>query len=190
MNGASFRRQTPIGPYVVDFVCHAASLVIELDGGQHFESEHERRDAWRDEFLARKGFRVLRFNNHEVLTNREGVSGDNCCSPRACPLPVPPPQAGEGTLWRRTLHSIAARWRAMSGAVSGAASGGAAAPARQWPAEGLTRVPYWVYSDRALADAEQERIFAGPTWNFLCLEAELPGPGATGARASAPCRWW
>src|SRR5262249_37113504 len=38
MNGASFRRQTPIGPYVVDFVCHAARLVIEIDGGQHFES--------------------------------------------------------------------------------------------------------------------------------------------------------
>jgi len=73
MNGASFRRQTPIGPYIVDFVCHAANLVIEIDGGQHFESEHERRDAQRDAFLASKGFRVLRFNNHDVMTNREGV---------------------------------------------------------------------------------------------------------------------
>ena len=44
----------------------------------------------------------------------------------------------------------------------------------QWPAEGLTRVPYWVYSDRDIYAAEQERIFRGPTWNFLCLEAELP----------------
>src|SRR5438445_9486212 len=51
-----------------------------------------------------------------------------------------------------------------------------AAAARQWPADGLKRVPYWVYSDRDLYDAEQERIFHGPTWNFLCLEAELPGP--------------
>jgi very-short-patch-repair endonuclease len=73
MNGASFRRQTPIGPYIADFVCHAANLVIEIDGGQHFDSEHERCDMRRDEFLARKGFRVLRFNNHEVLSNPEGV---------------------------------------------------------------------------------------------------------------------
>jgi phenylpropionate dioxygenase-like ring-hydroxylating dioxygenase large terminal subunit len=50
-----------------------------------------------------------------------------------------------------------------------------AAHERRWPAEGLTRVPYWVYSDRALYDAEQARIFEGPTWNFLCLEVELPG---------------
>jgi phenylpropionate dioxygenase-like ring-hydroxylating dioxygenase large terminal subunit len=48
--------------------------------------------------------------------------------------------------------------------------------ARQWPAEGLARVPYWVYSDRDLYRQEQERIFRGTTWNFLCLEAELPGP--------------
>src|SRR5918994_1956407 len=41
---------------------------------------------------------------------------------------------------------------------------------RSWPAEGVTRVPYWVYQD------EQERIFRGPTWSYLCLEAELPEP--------------
>src|SRR5215470_7096552 len=49
---------------------------------------------------------------------------------------------------------------------------------RQWPAEGLTRVPYWVYSDRALYDEEQERIFRGDTWTFLCMEAELPAPNS------------
>ena len=47
---------------------------------------------------------------------------------------------------------------------------------RQWPAEGLTRVPYWLYSDRELYAEEQERIFRGDTWTFLCLEAELPKP--------------
>ena len=73
MNGASFRRQIPIGPYVVDFVCHAAKLVIELDGGQHFESKQEQRDARRDAYLAAKNFRVLRFNNHDVMSNRQGV---------------------------------------------------------------------------------------------------------------------
>jgi len=73
MNGARFRRQTPIGPYIVDFVCHAARLVIEIDGGQHFEAKQAQRDTRRDAFLAGKGFRVLRFNNHDVMINREGV---------------------------------------------------------------------------------------------------------------------
>ena len=71
--GASFRRQTPIGPYVVDFVCHDANLIIELDGGQHFEAEQMRRDERRDAFLSSKGYRVLRFNNYDVMTNRQGV---------------------------------------------------------------------------------------------------------------------
>src|SRR5262249_43577922 len=48
----------------------------------------------------------------------------------------------------------------------------------RWPAEGLPRVPYWVYSDRAVYEEEQERIFRGPTWNFLCLEAELANPNS------------
>jgi very-short-patch-repair endonuclease len=71
--GASFRRQTPIGPYVVDFVCHAAGLIIELDGGQHFEPGNMARDARRDAYLAAQGYRVLRFNNNEVMTNKVGV---------------------------------------------------------------------------------------------------------------------
>ncbi len=49
---------------------------------------------------------------------------------------------------------------------------------RQWPAAGLTRVPYWLYSDRDLYAEEQERIFRGDTWTFLCLEAELPRPNS------------
>src|SRR6266851_6337989 len=51
-----------------------------------------------------------------------------------------------------------------------------AAGVREWPAEGLTRVPYWVYCDREIYDREQAQIFRGATWSFLCLEAELPGP--------------
>jgi anthranilate 1,2-dioxygenase large subunit/terephthalate 1,2-dioxygenase oxygenase component alpha subunit len=47
---------------------------------------------------------------------------------------------------------------------------------RSWPAEGLTRIPYWIYSDRDLYDEEQAKIFRGDTWTFLCLEAELPRP--------------
>jgi very-short-patch-repair endonuclease len=73
LNGASFRRQTPAGPYIVDFVCHDANLSVEIDGGQHFQPEHLKRDARRNAFLTSKGYRVLRFNNHDVMTNRQGV---------------------------------------------------------------------------------------------------------------------
>src|SRR5712691_2495071 len=45
---------------------------------------------------------------------------------------------------------------------------------RAWPVEGATRVPYWVYQDAEVYAEEQRRIFRGPTWNYLCLEAELP----------------
>ena len=51
-----------------------------------------------------------------------------------------------------------------------------ASDAHHWPAEGLTRVPYWAYSDSAIYEEEQACIFRGPTWQFLCLEAELPIP--------------
>src|SRR5262245_51048256 len=51
------------------------------------------------------------------------------------------------------------------------------AASRTWPAEGLTRVPYWIYQDADVYRREQERIFLGDTWNFVGLEAELPNPG-------------
>jgi anthranilate 1,2-dioxygenase large subunit len=51
-----------------------------------------------------------------------------------------------------------------------------ATTAPSWPAEGLARVPYWVYSDATLCEREQDAIFRGPTWSFLCLEAEIPNP--------------
>src|SRR2546423_15718797 len=50
--------------------------------------------------------------------------------------------------------------------------------ARHWPAAGVARVPYWVYSDRGLSDDEQAHIFRGAVWNFLGLEAELPKPNS------------
>lgn len=53
----------------------------------------------------------------------------------------------------------------------------AAAPSRAWPAEGLTRVPFWLYQDAGWAQEEQTRLFEGPVWNFLCLEQELPREG-------------
>ncbi len=69
--GIKFRRQHPVGRYVVDFVCLANRLAIEVDGGQHAEMKLQ--DRQRDAFLAQEGFRVLRFWNNEVLGNIDGV---------------------------------------------------------------------------------------------------------------------
>jgi len=65
-----FRRQVPIGPYIADFACLDARLIIEIDGSQHAESRH---DAVRDTELKRRGFRVLRFWNDDVLKDINGV---------------------------------------------------------------------------------------------------------------------
>jgi len=73
LNGAGFRRQVPIENYVADFICHAAKLVIEIDGGQHFSDQAERADAARSAVIEAKGFMVLRFTNHDVMKNRKGV---------------------------------------------------------------------------------------------------------------------
>ena len=68
--GWRFRRQHPIPPYIVDFACLEAKLVVEADGGQHASaSEHERRD----EELRRQGWRVLRLWNNDILQNRAGA---------------------------------------------------------------------------------------------------------------------
>lgn len=65
-----FRRQHPIAGYVVDFASDRARLIVELDGGQHADSEKDRE---RDRRLARLGWRVVRFWNHDVLQNIGGV---------------------------------------------------------------------------------------------------------------------
>jgi len=71
IEGMKFRRQQPIGPYVVDFACLEASLVVEVDGGQH--AKEEARDAARTRRLEAEGYRVLRFWNHEVLGETDAV---------------------------------------------------------------------------------------------------------------------
>jgi adenine-specific DNA-methyltransferase len=71
MAGFKFRRQVPIGRYFADFACMEARLIIELDGGQH--SERLEYDAARTEVLEQAGFHVLRFWNHHVLTEFDGV---------------------------------------------------------------------------------------------------------------------
>ena len=95
--GRRFRRQFPIPPYIVDFVCVEARLIVEADGGQHARAgDHDLRDGE----LRRQGWRVLRFWNNEILANRQGVLRTiiEMLGPRSVqnPHPNPPPLTGEG----------------------------------------------------------------------------------------------
>jgi very-short-patch-repair endonuclease len=69
--GASFRRQHPVGPYVLDSYCASAGLAVELDGDEHTSRAH--RDSVRPRFLNRRGIRVIRFCNRDVWNNLDGV---------------------------------------------------------------------------------------------------------------------
>jgi len=91
LEGWKFRRQFPIGRYIVDFACPAARLIVEADGGQHNESAH---DVVRDQWLAGEGWNVIRFWNTDILTNEEGVLSAVLAS--LPPLPNPSPTRGEG----------------------------------------------------------------------------------------------
>jgi very-short-patch-repair endonuclease len=68
-----FRRQTPIGKYIVDFVCLKEKLIVEIDGSQHYTPTGKEHDRIRDQFLQQQGFRILRFNSVEVLNNTDGI---------------------------------------------------------------------------------------------------------------------
>jgi very-short-patch-repair endonuclease len=71
--GTHFRRQAPIGPYVVDFFCPAKRLVIELDGGHHNETKNADRDRIRQSWLETEGYRVVRFWNSEITADLDAV---------------------------------------------------------------------------------------------------------------------
>ena len=75
VNNWQFYRQKPLGQYIVDFYCPAASLVVELDGSQHLEPQNQVADRQRDAYLASLGLRVLRFDNRQVLLEMEAVLG-------------------------------------------------------------------------------------------------------------------
>jgi very-short-patch-repair endonuclease len=87
LGGHRFRRQHPIGPYIVDFVCLERHLVVEVDGGQHAEQQRGH-DLARDAWLCRHGYRVLRFWNVDVVENTEGVL-DSLLDALGGPLPEP-----------------------------------------------------------------------------------------------------
>ena len=101
-----WKRQQPIGSYIVDFVCFDRRLIVEADGGQHAESTYDlTRDAW----LRVQNFTVLRFWNDHILNNAEGVATAILAAlngveagiepvPPPPPLPGPPPQGGRESM--------------------------------------------------------------------------------------------
>jgi very-short-patch-repair endonuclease len=73
LDGLKFRRQHPIGEYIVDFVCLERRIVVELDGGQHAAPEKKGYDKRRDYWFENEGYRVLRFWDNEILLNTKEV---------------------------------------------------------------------------------------------------------------------
>ncbi|MBR2117921.1 MAG: DUF559 domain-containing protein [Pseudomonadota bacterium] len=90
LTGSHFRRQALIGPFIVDFVSRRAKLVIELDGGQH--DVQRSADEVRTGKIEAEGYRVLRFWNHDVFGNLEGVLSE--IQSALSPTPNPSPQGG------------------------------------------------------------------------------------------------
>ena len=88
-----FRRQHPIGIYIVDFVCLEQKLIVEIDGGQH--AERVQYDERRTNALSAKGFRLLRFWNNDVLLNTNAVLEAILAELNASPSPLPSPRNGE-----------------------------------------------------------------------------------------------
>ena len=99
LGGWKFKRQYPVGPFIVDFICVEKNVVIEVDGGQH--AENEELDLQRSAYLNKMGYRVLRFWNNEVLQETEAVltamfailANDKQNSPS--PQPSPPIGGGD-----------------------------------------------------------------------------------------------
>jgi len=73
INNCRFRRQYPIGNFIVDFVCRSKNLVIEIDGGQHNEQQSINYDNERTKYLKSRGFNVIRFWNSDIDENIEEV---------------------------------------------------------------------------------------------------------------------
>jgi very-short-patch-repair endonuclease len=104
--GFKFRRQVPIGNYVLDFYCHEAALIVEADGGQHDHPAHQTYDLRRTEYLRMQGISVLRFWDNDILSSTQSVKeeiyrvlpqreGRQAEIPPASPHPNPLP-GGEG----------------------------------------------------------------------------------------------
>ncbi|SEN90903.1 DUF559 domain-containing protein [Bradyrhizobium sp. OK095] len=95
--GLAFRRQTPMGHYIADFVAHSCKLIVELDGESHDFEERIRHDERRDQWFASRGYRVLRSTNDDVMKNLEGVVLSILeAAEQAAPLSLTLPRKGGG----------------------------------------------------------------------------------------------
>ena len=106
LHGIKFRRQHPMGRFILDFFCYQHKLVIEIDGGHHAEPEQQAYDQARTEWLEARGLRVVRFTNRDIDTNIDGVLNEiaRLCgtdqtlapphSPHRGESPSPPPSGG------------------------------------------------------------------------------------------------
>src|SRR5216683_1497943 len=99
LTGSHFRRQALIGPFIVDLASRMAKLVVEVDGGQH-DTQRDADDA-RTRTIEARGYRVLRFWNHEVLGNLDGVL--SVIQSALTPTPDPSPQGGGEKSGTRSL---------------------------------------------------------------------------------------
>jgi len=73
LKGFQFYRQRIIGNYIADFYCPKANVIIEIDGGQHYNNEGLKADEVRDDYMKNQGFKVLRFSDRDVIENLNGV---------------------------------------------------------------------------------------------------------------------
>jgi very-short-patch-repair endonuclease len=89
LDGLRFRRQYPIGPYILDFYCASARLAVELDGAAHDFEERLRRDHYRDARLTARGIRIVRFTAAEVLDDHR-LEGALRMTAEAASTPLPP----------------------------------------------------------------------------------------------------
>lgn len=101
-----FTRQVVIGPYIADFVARSRKLIVEIDGDSHVFGDL--RDARRTAWLERQGYRVIRFTNHEVGSNLEGVAHAISAALAALPLSPTLSPEGRGSAHHATLSSRAA----------------------------------------------------------------------------------
>ena len=123
--GRKFRRQHPIGRYILDFYCHEDRLAVEVDGGQHNDEKAKLHDDRRSRFLREQGIRVVRFWNHDVLLQTDSVleslweeihsgSSSSISSPPALPSPQTPLPEGEGPASTSLHDGIAASRRSSA----------------------------------------------------------------------------
>nr|WP_236616806.1 endonuclease domain-containing protein [Sphingobium lactosutens] len=90
LHGLKFRRQKVVGPFIVDFACRRPMLIIEIDGDSH--ASRREYDESRSAFLHQCGYRVLRFANHDVMTNMEAVLMSIVEAAGQPPLPILSPE--------------------------------------------------------------------------------------------------